>query len=191
MGSISKHCLNSSTSNEETHDHHHRPEKFKGENHGAVVVGRFYECNFCKRGFTNAQALGGHMNIHRKDKDRVSNNSNTNNNKIKQKTWKNSMFSVSKSGDDYDEEECKNSSSLCRYEDQIMDCFRFINYVPSANYSSINPNLSKLGFEYTDPSNDSTVNLSIQIDQHSYYSNIQEDTSEGRENELDLELRLG
>nr|GEY65728.1 transcriptional regulator TAC1-like [Tanacetum cinerariifolium] len=29
---------------------------------------RSYECNFCKRGFTNAQALGGHMNIHRKDK---------------------------------------------------------------------------------------------------------------------------
>ncbi|MCD7467400.1 hypothetical protein HAX54_004820 [Datura stramonium] len=31
-------------------------------------VGRFYECVFCKRGFNTAQALGGHMNIHRKDK---------------------------------------------------------------------------------------------------------------------------
>ncbi|GAA0185494.1 hypothetical protein Leryth_006324 [Lithospermum erythrorhizon] len=31
-------------------------------------IGRSYDCNFCKRGFTNAQALGGHMNIHRKDK---------------------------------------------------------------------------------------------------------------------------
>ncbi|XP_015887958.3 transcriptional regulator SUPERMAN [Ziziphus jujuba] len=29
---------------------------------------RCYECTFCKRGFTNAQALGGHMNIHRKDR---------------------------------------------------------------------------------------------------------------------------
>lgn len=29
---------------------------------------RSYECTFCKRGFTNAQALGGHMNIHRKDR---------------------------------------------------------------------------------------------------------------------------
>ncbi|KAM7256813.1 hypothetical protein ACFE04_012554 [Oxalis oulophora] len=29
---------------------------------------RWYECIFCKRGFTNAQALGGHMNIHRKDR---------------------------------------------------------------------------------------------------------------------------
>ncbi|XP_074327764.1 uncharacterized protein LOC141665681 [Apium graveolens] len=32
---------------------------------------RTYECNFCKRGFSNAQALGGHMNIHRKDKAKL------------------------------------------------------------------------------------------------------------------------
>ncbi|KAK7396419.1 hypothetical protein VNO78_17417 [Psophocarpus tetragonolobus] len=30
--------------------------------------GRPYECIFCKRGFTTAQALGGHMNIHRKER---------------------------------------------------------------------------------------------------------------------------
>uniref|UniRef100_A0A0E0KZZ1 C2H2-type domain-containing protein n=1 Tax=Oryza punctata TaxID=4537 RepID=A0A0E0KZZ1_ORYPU len=28
----------------------------------------YYECVFCKRGFTTAQALGGHMNIHRRDR---------------------------------------------------------------------------------------------------------------------------
>ncbi|CAM8960197.1 unnamed protein product [Rhodiola kirilowii] len=33
-------------------------------------IGRSYECVFCKRGFTTAQALGGHMNIHRKDRAR-------------------------------------------------------------------------------------------------------------------------
>ncbi|XP_073062058.1 uncharacterized protein [Primulina eburnea] len=33
-------------------------------------AGRFYECVFCKRGFDTAQALGGHMNIHRKDRAR-------------------------------------------------------------------------------------------------------------------------
>ncbi|KAI3506845.1 hypothetical protein L1887_21420 [Cichorium endivia] len=33
-----------------------------------VPGGRLYECIFCKRGFTTAQALGGHMNIHRKDR---------------------------------------------------------------------------------------------------------------------------
>ncbi|XP_052185289.1 uncharacterized protein LOC127796927 [Diospyros lotus] len=32
------------------------------------AAARSYECAFCKRGFSNAQALGGHMNMHRKDK---------------------------------------------------------------------------------------------------------------------------
>ncbi|KAJ7954751.1 Transcriptional regulator TAC1 [Quillaja saponaria] len=27
-----------------------------------------YKCTFCRRGFTNAQSLGGHMNIHRKER---------------------------------------------------------------------------------------------------------------------------
>ncbi|KAI9119360.1 hypothetical protein K1719_010035 [Acacia pycnantha] len=33
-----------------------------------ISTGRSYGCVFCKRGFTTAQALGGHMNIHRKDR---------------------------------------------------------------------------------------------------------------------------
>ncbi|XP_047337149.1 transcriptional regulator SUPERMAN-like [Impatiens glandulifera] len=33
-----------------------------------IDTGRSYDCIFCKRGFTTAQALGGHMNIHRKDR---------------------------------------------------------------------------------------------------------------------------
>ncbi|KAI4322111.1 hypothetical protein L6164_021831 [Bauhinia variegata] len=37
----------------------------------AISQGRSYECTFCKRGFSNAQALGGHMNIHRKDKAKL------------------------------------------------------------------------------------------------------------------------
>ncbi|KAI3447713.1 hypothetical protein Pfo_004378 [Paulownia fortunei] len=32
---------------------------------------RSYRCTFCKRGFSNAQALGGHMNIHRKDRAKL------------------------------------------------------------------------------------------------------------------------
>ncbi|CAN6180145.1 unnamed protein product [Urochloa humidicola] len=39
-----------------------------GEGSRRPPAGAYYECSFCKRGFTNAQALGGHMNIHRKDR---------------------------------------------------------------------------------------------------------------------------
>ncbi|KAL7092568.1 hypothetical protein ACP275_12G171400 [Erythranthe tilingii] len=31
----------------------------------------YYRCSFCKRGFSNAQALGGHMNIHRRDRAKL------------------------------------------------------------------------------------------------------------------------
>ncbi|XP_047043249.1 zinc finger protein GIS3-like [Lolium rigidum] len=38
----------------------------------AAVIRPYYECVFCKRGFTTAQALGGHMNIHRRDRAKPS-----------------------------------------------------------------------------------------------------------------------
>ncbi|XP_061353996.1 transcriptional regulator TAC1-like [Gastrolobium bilobum] len=38
------------------------------QNNDDTGTGRSYECIFCKRGFNTAQALGGHMNIHRKDR---------------------------------------------------------------------------------------------------------------------------
>ncbi|CAL0321154.1 unnamed protein product [Lupinus luteus] len=50
----------SETSSEET-DHQ------KEDQDDSTSFKRSYDCTFCRRGFTNAQALGGHMNIHRKD----------------------------------------------------------------------------------------------------------------------------
>ncbi|KAL6189503.1 hypothetical protein ACLB2K_040891 [Fragaria x ananassa] len=46
----------------------------RDENSGTAK--RSYECTFCKQGFTNAQALGGHMNIHRKDRAKAKQLSN-------------------------------------------------------------------------------------------------------------------
>lgn len=34
-------------------------------------VKKAYSCTFCKKGFSNAQALGGHMNIHRRDRAKL------------------------------------------------------------------------------------------------------------------------
>ncbi|XP_028758323.1 zinc finger protein 10-like [Neltuma alba] len=45
----------------------------RSEHNDERASGRCYECVFCKRGFTTAQALGGHMNIHRKDRAKSSN----------------------------------------------------------------------------------------------------------------------
>ncbi|KAG5092120.1 hypothetical protein AAZX31_18G169100 [Glycine max] len=42
--------------------------RWSPDNQGGPGQGKSYSCYFCKRGFSNAQALGGHMNIHRKDR---------------------------------------------------------------------------------------------------------------------------
>ncbi|PPD99263.1 hypothetical protein GOBAR_DD03725 [Gossypium barbadense] len=46
------------------------PDKASSDEQGASPA-RSYDCTFCKRGFSNAQALGGHMNIHRRDKAKL------------------------------------------------------------------------------------------------------------------------
>lgn len=46
-------------------------ESDRSEQNDEMGTGRSYECVFCKRGFTTAQALGGHMNIHRKDRGKT------------------------------------------------------------------------------------------------------------------------
>ncbi|XP_059625187.1 transcriptional regulator SUPERMAN-like [Cornus florida] len=47
--------------------------EFKDGEIGSSAAGKSYDCIFCRRGFTNAQALGGHMNIHRKDRAKNNN----------------------------------------------------------------------------------------------------------------------
>jgi hypothetical protein len=43
-----------------------------GDSSGEEGTRQPYNCTFCRRGFPTAQALGGHMNIHRKDRGRAS-----------------------------------------------------------------------------------------------------------------------
>ncbi|KAI3989864.1 hypothetical protein MKX01_040834 [Papaver californicum] len=44
---------------------------------GCVWPPRSYSCNFCSREFRSAQALGGHMNVHRRDRARLKQSSPT------------------------------------------------------------------------------------------------------------------
>lgn len=180
MGSVSKHSMiisSDKNSSEEINEEDHQN-----------GVGRFYECNFCKRGFTNAQALGGHMNIHRKDKV----------NKSKLKLTPNSS---------------KSSNPSRYFEHFSTSDYRHQQYfaVPHVDYqfyvpTLLNPNLPLEYHHHHCHHSDSasprsteqdvleedhrTANLSMQIDDH------QQDSDERnkevlKENELDLELRLG
>lgn len=41
------------------------------EEEDVSIHSKSYTCSFCKKGFSTAQALGGHMNIHRKDRAKL------------------------------------------------------------------------------------------------------------------------
>ncbi|GJX49865.1 putative germin-like protein [Tanacetum coccineum] len=49
---------------------------------GCIWPPRSYTCSFCRREFRSAQALGGHMNVHRRDRARLKHISSLNNTQI-------------------------------------------------------------------------------------------------------------
>ena len=52
-----------------TRNTHNKGDRFGFEEHSWPA--RNYACSFCKREFKSAQALGGHMNVHRRDRARL------------------------------------------------------------------------------------------------------------------------
>ncbi|XP_027087619.2 uncharacterized protein [Coffea arabica] len=176
---------NSETSSEENDQ---PAEKFTDENTSA---GRFYECIFCKRGFTNAQALGGHMNIHRKDKA-----------KAKQKVRKSSVTSKSS-------EEVMSSRNYERLSTEQPQYYAVPTESQMNNYQFFfpgsNPNVSQ-GYDhlggFAAPRQECLslygdhhegLNLSMHID-HYHHENMSKSYGNNtweEEDEVDLELRLG
>ncbi|XP_030512978.1 transcriptional regulator SUPERMAN-like [Rhodamnia argentea] len=83
--SLKDHCTRDSSAASHHHHHHQRLNMIKV---GSSLIGNYpshaedyltglswpprsYSCSFCKREFGSAQALGGHMNVHRRDRARL------------------------------------------------------------------------------------------------------------------------
>ncbi|KAJ4822119.1 hypothetical protein Tsubulata_002845 [Turnera subulata] len=155
-------------------------------------TGRSYECVFCKRGFTTAQALGGHMNIHRKDRA---------------KSRPSSVPSISSKGEeDY--------ASFRAYPP--IQSFPPHQYYPTTAHHEVHTNYQTFfpaptwgayGISYGQPSGDLYVqnpqlfnpyevdwqrNLPLQIGSSRTHDHNKEKREDGSEADtLDLELRLG
>ncbi|KAK1420543.1 hypothetical protein QVD17_22226 [Tagetes erecta] len=126
---------------------------------------RSYECTYCKHGFTNAQALGGHMNVHRKEK----------------------LAKTTRANNTSDS--CLITSSIYDY-DHKQEIMKTREFVLGSNPDHVvyhnNINLSKdqnpiNGIINAGPSREEmrlSLNLSLQFDQSH------------KEDEVDLELRL-
>ncbi|XP_076890702.1 transcriptional regulator TAC1-like [Bidens hawaiensis] len=169
MGS-EKHGNNSETSSDQETDRSLSPNSSK------EGLGRSYECTFCKRGFTNAQALGGHMNIHRKDKAKAKKHNNAST-----KPKKDHHSTVSSKSFNYliPNEEAQNHGSL----------FGFSTHNHGYQFMPSNPNFSALHEEHL------RVNLNLGIGSSEMGSGNIERAKVRHEdwiqNDVDLELRLG
>ncbi|XP_008222038.1 PREDICTED: probable transcriptional regulator RABBIT EARS [Prunus mume] len=76
-------------------------EQVSDDKQGASQAAKSYECTFCKRGFSNAQALGGHMNIHRKDKAKLKQVSSSNTIETKQHQQQQRLLDIPKMPSSY------------------------------------------------------------------------------------------
>ncbi|KAL1535716.1 transcriptional regulator TAC1-like [Salvia divinorum] len=146
--------------------------KAKDEDEDAGV-GRLYECSFCKRGFNNAQALGGHMNIHRKDKA-----------KAKQKNQQQETSNNSKDKPRFMQQQVPSFTDRHHhhYQQQIGYQMNYQDYLPSSNPSSqIQNNYSPLS---RPDEADLWLRMGASVPAEGGGSNVEE-------TEVDLELRLG
>ncbi|URD84160.1 C2H2 zinc finger protein [Musa troglodytarum] len=130
----------------------------------------YYECTFCKRGFSNAQALGGHMNLHRKRRTRERQSPAT-------------PSVMERPEDDY----ASNNSAYCP---DPYEPFRGYTYFPSSSLS-YNGSDARMG---TDSGLQAPYEMSLFGGELLLGSSTH--AGEGRRQEvedaeLDLELRLG
>lgn len=153
-------------------------------------VGRSYECTFCKRGFTNAQALGGHMNIHRKDKA-----------KAKQKIKEEASSKNTKPIEDHTTSKCSTFRQVLPIDQQqqrehrrpVDTHMNYHVYLPSSNPSFQSENFrAGVPFWRLENKEDDKKdeNLSLRIGLLPAAEEGQKENDE-KKDQVDLELRLG
>ncbi|KAK3036848.1 hypothetical protein RJ639_031466 [Escallonia herrerae] len=146
-------------------------------------IGRSYECVFCKRGFTTAQALGGHMNIHRKDRarnSRPSDSVNNNSNKHEENCYVAGPRSYHPMFSSYPPHYSAAQETQVHYR----------TYFPAASTSNGTPSFFYESNHNDNPQQQQAISLSLQFDARDM-EKIRKRHGGSEENELDLELRLG
>ncbi|KDP21333.1 hypothetical protein JCGZ_21804 [Jatropha curcas] len=158
-----------------------------------VRTGRSYECVFCKRGFTTAQALGGHMNIHRKDRTNNSSKSNIRSSPAKHIDGGYSYASLS--GDS-----AIQSYTPAQHQEVLINYQAFF---PATSHDNNSWGFRSQHAQDTDDlyvqspqllnhfQDDWMRNLSLQIGPSNLDLDDNKEKNEEDDDELDLELRLG
>lgn len=167
-----KHSNSEISSDPESEQHEKSTEDSTG-------VGRSYECTFCKRGFTNAQALGGHMNIHRKDKAKAKQKNQEEPSNKPNENYTNLRYFPQISSTDHHQQQTS-------YYRAVGGLVNYQVYLPSSN-----PNLPVWRPEHFEGHVDANLSLGIGISPPVQDGEGGHVDMNVKENEVDLELRLG
>ncbi|XP_050238726.1 zinc finger protein 10-like [Mercurialis annua] len=151
---------------------------------------RSYECVFCKRGFTTAQALGGHMNIHRKDraKPRASSNSSSSlNSPLISSKFDEDYYATIKGYPPIQSYTPHQYYSTPNYHEVHIN---YQTFFPSSSSWGCNPSIGDRLYVQNPQILNPFHDLTLQIgSSHDVHNKEKDDGSEA--GELDLELRLG
>ncbi|KAI3727894.1 hypothetical protein L6452_16516 [Arctium lappa] len=164
---------------------------------GATWPPRSYTCTFCTREFRSAQALGGHMNVHRHDRARF--HQSHPNLKIPNLSSSGTLLIPT--------QECVANGGLCLYYSLPNNPNAILNH---SSLNKVKGNNFYLLFISPHHNNDDFMNFSAVVAPHSFNSSlIEASTSTNHENNqkfivdnkrkktdssiegIDLELRLG
>ncbi|KDP40292.1 hypothetical protein JCGZ_02290 [Jatropha curcas] len=155
---------------------------------------RSYECTFCRRGFTNAQALGGHMNIHRKDRAKTKqvSGSNSISSKINEEDINpNHVRSISSEPINH----CPVIEAQKNYHPMYFQASRGSSSIPMDAHGYYHASDFLVSKNQSLSLNDEQLwgaNLSLQIGSNNLEENNETISKEvSKEDEVDLELRLG
>lgn len=147
------------------------------------TITRSYKCSFCQRGFSNAQALGGHMNIHRKDRARL-------------KTTALSMDTTTTTKNQFSPHHLQaQESSSCSSVDERCSSQKRRPIIETADSDNNNNNNGELNLslciETSSSSNELKDESNIRHVKRSMHHQQQLSPGAPQKSELDLELRLG
>ncbi|KAK4720248.1 hypothetical protein R3W88_018586 [Solanum pinnatisectum] len=159
-------------------------------------VGKSYECVYCKGGFNTAQALGGHMNIHRKDKLSSSRN--------KPNTTTHNLLTSTTTKTHEIHNNLSSGANLIRCYNVTESQSNYVTYSPASTSTSTNGQIflnqnRSVNSSHDDHHNIQCLNLfgddwGFQyFDTAATHDHVIEtmDQKKSQENDLDLELRLG
>lgn len=163
-----------------------RPEEEEEEDED-MITGPSYDCVFCKRGFTTAQALGGHMNIHRKDRAKAKPLSSTLViQKKPEENYMNSGFCLSILS--YKPPNSTASEAQIKYQEYILASTSPPPPPPPPAKELIEKKNQQITHVCKD---DWRTCLSLQVGPSCEHDCKEKGKDEKKEDELDLELRLG